>query len=265
VLYIGNHCIAHNYWYDGGLPIDLMTAWELPPQVLRTLNRQVFKATGNVVGAKDGAPAQAPPQQPLNMIQQIQQAVHNLAPPGNNVPQAVVPAQAAQVQNVADPMPVAPVHNNMANAPVAQVPNAVQPVPVAPVQNNAANNPVVQVPNDVQPMPVPIPGLPGFVLPTGVNAQIPGTLLRLTNENAHHFPESLLLSILNHAHYHAGKPLCICLKAKLAEALMTVSPRYHKCKPSGPGPQSCRHSCRCSPAHCQSHASCSHPESKPHS
>jgi hypothetical protein len=38
-------------------------------------------------------------------------------------------------------------------------------------------------------------------------------------QNAHHFPESLLLSILNHAHYHPGKPLCKCLSAKLAEAL----------------------------------------------
>jgi hypothetical protein len=101
----------------------------------------VFEATGNVIGAEDGAPAQAPPQQPLNVIQQIMQAAHNLTPPGNKVP------------------------------------NAVQPAPVTPVQNNTANTPVVQVANDVQPMPVPIPGLPGFVLPTGVNVQIPGMLL----------------------------------------------------------------------------------------
>ena len=87
-----------------------MTIWELPPQALYPLNRQVFEATGNVVGgAKDGAPAQAPPQQLLNMIQQIQQAAQNLAAPGNNVAQAVVPVQAAQVQNVALPMPIAQV------------------------------------------------------------------------------------------------------------------------------------------------------------
>ena len=72
----GNHRIAHNYWCDGGLPINLVTAWELPTQALCPLDRQVFKATGNIVGAEDGAPHQAPPQQPhqqpLNMIQMIQ-------------------------------------------------------------------------------------------------------------------------------------------------------------------------------------------------
>jgi hypothetical protein len=191
----GNHHITHNYWHDGGLPINLVTTWELPPQALHPLDRQVFEATGNVVGAKDGAPAQAPPQQLLNMIQQIQQAAQNLATPGNNVAQAIVPMQATQVQNVALPMPVAQVQNNAANAPVAQVPNAMQP------------------------MPVPIPGLPGFVLPMGINAQIPGMLTQLAIQNAHHFPESLPLSIVNHAHYHPGKSLCKCLSAELAEAL----------------------------------------------
>jgi hypothetical protein len=56
-----------------------------------------------VVGAKDDALLQELPQHPLNMIQQIQQAAQNFAVPGNNVAQAVVPAQAAQVQNVAPP------------------------------------------------------------------------------------------------------------------------------------------------------------------
>jgi hypothetical protein len=71
----------------------------------------------------------------------------------------------------------------------------------------------------MQPAPVAIPGLPGFVLLTGVNAKISGMLTLLAIQNTHHFPESLPLSILNHAHYHPGKPLCKCLSAKLAQAL----------------------------------------------
>jgi hypothetical protein len=155
----------------------------------------VFEATSNVVGAKDGAPAQAPPQQLFNIIQQIQQAAQNLATLGKNVAQAVVPMQATQVQNVALPMPVAQ------------------------VQNNAANTPVAQIPNAMQPMPVPFPGLLRFILQMSIDAQISGTLTRLTIQNAHHFPESLLLSIVNHAHYHPGKLLCKCLSAEFAEAL----------------------------------------------
>jgi hypothetical protein len=57
----------------------------------------VFEATGNDIAAENGAPAQAPPQQPLNVIQQIQQAAHNTVTPGNNIPQAVVPVQAKMV------------------------------------------------------------------------------------------------------------------------------------------------------------------------
>jgi hypothetical protein len=78
--------------------------------------------------------------------------VQNLATPGNNIAQAIVPMQAMQVQNVAPPMPVPQVQNNAANAPVGQVPNVMQPMPVA------------------------ILGLPGFVLLMGINAQIPGML-----------------------------------------------------------------------------------------
>jgi hypothetical protein len=92
-------------------------------------------------------------------------------------------------------------------------------VPVPQVQNNAANAPVAQVPNAMQPVLLAIPGLPGFVLPPGINAQIPGMLTQLTIQNAHHFPESLPPSILNHAYYRPGKQLCKCLSAKLAHAL----------------------------------------------
>ena len=101
-----------------------------------------------MVGAKDDASLQVPSQEPLNVIQQIQQAAQDLATSENNVAQAVIPVQATQVQNVAPPMPVPQVQNNVTNAPVGQVPNIMQPVPVA------------------------IPGLPGFVLPLGINAQI---------------------------------------------------------------------------------------------
>ena len=87
------------------------------------------------------------------------------------------------------------------------------------LKNNTANTPIAQVPNVMQPMPVPILGLPGFVLPMGINAQISGMLTQLTIQNAHHFPESLPLSIVNHAHYHPGKPLCKCFSAELADAL----------------------------------------------
>jgi hypothetical protein len=72
--------------------------------------------------------------------------------PGNNIAQAIVPIQVMQVQNLAPPTPVPQVQNNVANAPVAQVPNVTQPAPVA------------------------IPGLLGFILKTGTNAQIPGML-----------------------------------------------------------------------------------------
>jgi hypothetical protein len=129
------------------------------------------------------------------MIQQIQRAVKDLAMPGKNIAQAIIPTQATQVQNVASPMPVPQVQNNMANAPVGQVPNVMQSAPVA------------------------ILGLPGFILLTSINAQIPGMLTQLAIQNSHLFSESLPLSILNYAHHHPRKPLCKCLSAKLAQAL----------------------------------------------
>ena len=50
-------------------------------------------------------------------------------------------------------------------------------LPASQVQNNMASAPVAQVPNAAQPVQVAIPGLPRFVLLTGINnAQIPGTL-----------------------------------------------------------------------------------------